>query len=608
MTTSIHLLGSPRIDRDGADLPGPRGTKTWGLLAFLVCTRLPTPRERIAGLLFPEADDPLAALRWTLSDLRRLVGSSLEVGGQPLDLARMAGTVVDVDILHRGSWREAVELPGLGHDLLAGLTFSSSAGFELWLESERRHVAGAAGAVLHEAAVTLLAYGDAPGAARRAAQLVQLNRFDENAHALLVRCLRTAGDLDGALQQIASCEELFRRELGIDPSPAVRAAGLTRGGGGPSRAGTERATVLAQIETGEAILAAGSVEAGLDRLRSACSAARAGDEPELVARALIALGGALVHGARGTDEEGTAALREGVVLAERAGSSKLAARGWREIAWVQFLRAEYGRAEHSLAHVASFTADDDEEMGWADVIVGTGRMDVGDYAVAGELLRSSVERARRTDSAHLQAFTLSMLGRYHLARADIETAREVLDEALAVVELRGLTAFRPWPEAFRGEIDLICGDVASARERFEHAFAVGREVGDPCWESIGMRGLGLVAVAEGDVTRAFERLLEAPRICRRLPDTYLWIEAYALDALCSVGLDHGAESVALWIDELAAVTARRGMRELLLHATVYQARLGDPRAADVARSLASQVDNSLLPRVLDVSVAAAPIP
>jgi hypothetical protein len=50
------------------------------------------------------------------------------------------------------------------------------------------------------------------------------------------------------------------------------------------------------------------------------------------------------------------------------------------------------------------------------------------------------------------------------------------------------------------------------------------------------------------------------------------------------------------------------MRELLLHATVYQARLGDPRAADVARSLASQVDNSLLPRVLDVSVAAAPIP
>jgi DNA-binding SARP family transcriptional activator len=595
------------MEGGGEPLPGPRGNKTWGLLAYLICTRMPTSRECIAGLLFPEADDPLGALRWTLSDLRRLVGPSFELGGEPLHITRVPGTVVDVDVLHRGSWREAVELPGLGHELLDGLTFSSSAGFELWLESERRHLAGAAGAVLHEAALALLAYGDAPAAARRAAQLVELNRFDENAHALLVGCLRMAGDVDGAARQIASCEEFFRRELGVEPSPAVRAAGLAR----TSRAdslGTGRAAVLAQIETGEAIVAAGSVEAGLERLRAACASARAGGERELLARALIALGGALVHGARGTDEEGTTALHEGVVLAEQAGYSKLAATGWREIAWVQFLRAEYGRAEESVSRTAALAADDEEEMGWADVIVGTGRMDVGDYATAGKLLRSSVERSRRTDAAHLQAFALSMLGRYYLALGDVETARGVFDDALALVELRGLTAFRPWPEAFRGEIDLIGGDLATARGRFEHAFAVGREVGDPCWESIAMRGLGLVAVAEGDVTRGIEHLLEAPLLCRRLPDTYLWIEAYGLDALCSVGLEHGAESVPLWIDELAAVTARRGMRELLLHATVYRARLGDPGALSVARSLVSQVDNPGLSSLLDVAIAAAPVP
>jgi DNA-binding SARP family transcriptional activator len=607
VSTRVHLLGSPRIERDGNPLPGPRGNKTWGLLVYLICTRLPTSRERIAGLLFPEADDPLGALRWTLSDLRRVVGPSFELGGEPLHITRVPGTVVDVDLLHRGSWREALELPGLGHELLDGLTFSSSAGFELWLESERRHVAGAAGAVLHEAALALLAYGDAPAAARRAAQLVELNRFDENAHALLVACLRRAGDVDGAARQIAACEELFRRELGIDPSPAVGAAGLERTSR-PGALGTGRAAVLAQIETGEAILAAGSADAGLERLRSACASARAGDDPELLARALIALGGVLVHGARGTDEEGTAALHEGVLLAERAGHSKLAATGWREIAWVQFLRAEYGRAEESVSRTTSLAGDDDEEMGWADVIVGTGRMDVGDYTTAGRLLRSSVERSRRTDAAHLQAFALSMLGRYHLARGEVASARVVFDDALALVELRGLTAFRPWPEAFRGEIDLIGGDVATARERFEHAFAVGCEVGDPCWESIAMRGLGLVAVAEGDVTRGIERLLEAPRLCRRLPDTYSWIEVYGLDALCAVGLEHGADSVAVWIDELAAVTARRGMREYLLHATVYRARLGDPGASSVARSLASQVDNPGLSSLLDFPVAAAPIP
>jgi DNA-binding SARP family transcriptional activator len=577
------------------------------LLAYLVCTPHPTSRERIAGLLFPEADDPLAALRWTLSDLRRFVGSSFEVGGEPLQITRTPGTVVDVDVLHSASWREAVDLPGLGLELLEGLTFSSSAGFELWLESERRHVAGAAGAILHEAALALLAYGDAAGAARRAAQLVDLNRFDENAHALLVRCLRAANDVDGAAHQIALCEELFRRELDVSPSPAVRDAGLNEAVRA-SGSGSDRAAVLAQLETGEAILGAGSVETGVERLRAACASARAIDEPELLAQALIALGGALVHGARGTDEEGAAALHEGVLLAERSGRFKLAATGWREIAWVQFLRSEYPRAEESLSRTASLAGDDDEELGWVDVIVGTGRMDMGDYAEAGHLLHSSVERSRRTDSARLQAYALSMFGRFHLARGDIETARAVFDEALALVELRGWTAFRPWPEAFRGEIDLIGGDVQAARERFEHAFAVGREVGDPCWESISMRGLGLVAAAEGDVTRALEHLLEAPRLCRRLPDTYLWIEAYGLDALCRVGLEHGAESVALWIDQLAAVAAHRGMRELLLRATLYRARLGDPGAFSVARSLALQVDNPALASMLDVPVAAAPVP
>jgi DNA-binding SARP family transcriptional activator len=577
------------------------------LLAYLVCTPLPTSRERIAGLLFPEADDPLGALRWTLSDLRRLVGPSFEVGGEPLQITRTPGTVVDVDVLYRRSWREALDLPGLGRDLVEGLTFSSSAGFELWLEGERRHVAGTAGAVLHEAALAMLAYGDAPAAIRWATQLVELNRFDENAHALLVRCLRAAGDVDAASRQIAACEELFRRELGIEPGPGVRSAGLTE----PRRArgsGGGRAAVLAQIETGEAILAAGSVEAGLERLRAACASARAGDDDELLARSLIALGGGLVHGARGTDEEGAAALHDGVVLAERSGHGSLAARGWREIAWVQFLRAEYARAEESVSRMTALAGENDEEMGWADVIVGTGRMDVGDYAVAEPRLRSSVDRARRTDSAHLQAFTLSMLGRFHFARADLETAREVFDDALAVVELRGLTAFRPWPESFRAEIDLIRGELEAARERFEHAFALGREVGDPCWESIAMRGLGLVAAVEGDVARALEQLLEAPRLCRRLPDTYLWIEVYGLDALCRVGLEHGAESTPLWIDELATVSARRGMRELLLRANLYRAALGDPGAFSVARSLASQVDNPALSSVLDVSLAAAPVP
>jgi tetratricopeptide (TPR) repeat protein len=238
--------------------------------------------------------------------------------------------------------------------------------------------------------------------------------------------------------------------------------------------------------------------------------------------------------------------------------------------------------------------DDDEELIWVEVIRGASRSDVGDYETASRLLRSAVERSSRLTFGLPAAQAQTLLGRLYLLRGELEAAQRVLDHVLEQVEERGLTAFRPWPESFRAEIDLGLGDIDSAEERFEHAFALGCQVGDPCWESIAVRGLGLTAAARGDVSRALELLTDAPKLCRRLPDTYLWIEAYGLDALCSVAVDNRAEGVARWIDELESVTARRGMRELLLRATVYRARLGEAGALDAARSLAGQIDNPAL--------------
>ena len=113
-----------------------------------------------------------------------------------------------------------------------------------------------------------------------------------------------------------------------------------------------------------------------------------------------------------------------------------------------------------------------------------------------------------------------------------------------------------------------------------------------------MRGLGLAAAPSGDGARALELLVDAPKLCRRLPDTYLWIEAYGLDALCAVAVELRAAATVRWIDELVAIAARRGIRELLLRATVYRARLGEPGALDAARSLAAQIDNPAICNLL----------
>src|ERR687892_522359 len=394
------------MERGGIGLEPLRGHKAWGLLAFLLRSQVPPSRERVASLLFPDADDPLGTLRWTLSMLRRQMGDQAELGGDPLHLTLRPGSLVDVDVLARGTWMEAVALPGLGHELLDGLVFRASPGFEIWLENERRHVMGMTSAVLHQAALAFLARGEAIAAAHHAAELLRLNPYDENAHVLMVRCLRAVGDPDAALRQVEAATELFKRELGVEPTPALRAAAIAFEVPVAGRV-SRSADVRAQIEAGEAALAAGAVEAGLERLRGA-------------------VGGALVHGpARGTDEEGAAVLHEGTTLAEAAGDQGVAASGWREISWIQFLRAQYERAEESLSRTFDHAAGNDEELAWVELIRGACRHDVGDYPAAGELLRSALGRASRLGSGQPLAQALTLLGRYHLMRGETEDAARV---------------------------------------------------------------------------------------------------------------------------------------------------------------------------------------
>ncbi|MEJ8279013.1 hypothetical protein [Pseudonocardia spirodelae] len=94
--TVVRLLGPPRT----LVAEPVRGRKPWALLALLLCTAGPVPRCRAVGMLFPDAEDPAAALRWTLSRARRAAGGTIRIGGDPLRVEPVPGTVVDVlDVL-----------------------------------------------------------------------------------------------------------------------------------------------------------------------------------------------------------------------------------------------------------------------------------------------------------------------------------------------------------------------------------------------------------------------------------------------------------------------------------------------------------------------------
>jgi DNA-binding SARP family transcriptional activator len=591
MGLSIHLLGIPRVERDGHPLPSPRGHKVWGLLAYLLRCDARVSRQHLAGLLFEDADDPLGALRWTLSELRRVLGNTA-LRGNELALTPELATFIDIDVVVRGAWLEAVGVPDLERELLEGMNFAASPSFAVWLATERRHLQSATEAVLHEGALAQLASGAAAEAADLAARLVRRNPLDECAQALLVRCLAAAGDGIGAARQAAACRELFKRELGVHPGPALDAALRTITAAPIERPATGRAAAIAQMEAGEAAIGAGALDAGLQCLRRGIVEADATGDAALRARTRVALGSALVHAARGCDDEGATALHEALVVGRDAAPS-FAAAASRELGHVEFLRGRYDRALIWLRQAAASAGDDRAEQGRIAIVHGVVLSDTAHYGAAIEMLRGAAALVGEAGDLRQQSYAMAMVGRVQLLHGELDAAGETLDRALALSQQCWM-AFTPWPNSLRAEVDLMRGDVSAAAERFEQAFALGCQFDDPCWEGIAGRGLGRVALARGEAGRAIEILVDATARCMRLPDAYLWGKGYALDVLCGAGVAQALPQAPAWIDELQQLAARGGMRELSVRSHLHRAALGDATSAAAARVLARSIDNPAL--------------
>jgi DNA-binding SARP family transcriptional activator len=578
--TSIRLLGAPEILRDGRVVPPPKGRKAWALLAYLLLADRPPSRRHLAELLFADAADPLGTLRWNLAQLRRALEGAVTLEGDPVRVAIAPGVRIDL--------QDPVAADG---ELLEGLEFEHSPAFDSWLIVARGRYAGQAAAALHDRTLDALTSGDAAQAAELAARLVAIDPFDEAHHELLVRSLAASGDRTGALAQADACRRLFRRELGTEPSPAVRRAAGT----GAGRASTgDRAAARAHLESGQAAVAAGALEHGLALLRQSCAEAAGCGDDTVHARALLALGSALVHAVRGCDEEGAAILHEAIAVAEAAGDRESLVGALRELAYTDIQAGRRTSVDARLARADRLAASAQEHAAIL-AVQGMNRSDMADYPGAIPTLRRSVEYAERCDDNRQVAFSLSLLGRAHLLRGERAEALEALDRALALIDRERWLAFLPFPEAMRGELDLDDGDTSGAAERFEHAFTLSCDLQDPCWEGLAARNLGLLHRARGEHDSSRAWMDEARTRCARLPDRYVWMHGHVLDAAIDVRLEDGDDRQALpLIRALRALAARTGMRELVVRSLLHAARAGESGALDSARVLAADIDNPAL--------------
>ena len=225
---------------------------------------------------------------------------------------------------------------------------------------------------------------------------------------------------------------------------------------------------------------------------------------------------------------------------------------------------------------------------------------MGDYPAAFGYLEGSVELARRCGDQRQQAWSLSLLARAHLLRDERSQAAAALAGSLQLVHEQRWVAFLPWPEALKGELDLRAGRVEAAGDQFEHAWSLACQLGDPCWESMAARGLGLLNATRGDRRSASAWLAEADARANRVADRYQWVRAYVLDAMAGFALDRGElDEARRLVATLASLAARGDLRELVVRAQLHRSRLGDPAALASARLLAAGIDNPALTPLLD---------
>jgi ATP/maltotriose-dependent transcriptional regulator MalT len=218
------------------------------------------------------------------------------------------------------------------------------------------------------------------------------------------------------------------------------------------------------------------------------------------------------------------------------------------------------------------------------------------------LLWESVDTARRCGDIRQAAWSLALVGRVLLLCGRLPEAAQVLDDSLMQASEEGWVAFQSFPEALRGEVALRQGDADRAIALLDHAFALGCRIGDPCWEAMAARAMGLVHEAAGERASALAWLRDAAVRAVRVADPYVWMHAYCLEALADVAIADGAPDAREHVAELERLAARGDMRELVVRAALHRASLGDPSGVASARLLGEAIDNPVLHAELAAAV------
>jgi DNA-binding SARP family transcriptional activator len=208
--STLRLHGTAEVRRAGA-APQTLERKQAALLAWL-SVEGPTPRARIAALLWPEVDDERARanLRQRLAKLRALDADLLVDDGRLLALS--ADVKVEPEDVVQGT-------------LLSAFDYADCEVFAQWLDGQREAARTLRQQAWRDRARSAVETGDFAAAQQAAEALLVLDHESEDAHRLLMQALYLRGAYAEAITVWDRCREMLRQLYGVPPSPATQVLG-----------------------------------------------------------------------------------------------------------------------------------------------------------------------------------------------------------------------------------------------------------------------------------------------------------------------------------------------------------------------------------------------
>jgi DNA-binding SARP family transcriptional activator len=217
----LEILGEPRLV--GAAGPLALHRRAAAVLAYLALEG-PTPKYRLAGLLWPDSGEDTARnnMRQLLRRLRTTTGTELVLGAETVSLSGEVTTDA-VDLQAHVLANRHVEALALEGQLLGTLDFDDCPDFEAWLSQAREQLETSRRRAASAASDACAKQGDLAEAQRFAQQLLALDPLAEEAYRRLMRLHYLAGDRSAALGLFERCRQMLRAEFDATPHPSTAA-------------------------------------------------------------------------------------------------------------------------------------------------------------------------------------------------------------------------------------------------------------------------------------------------------------------------------------------------------------------------------------------------